>query len=157
MNDGLAFGPDDEAAFHAAREDLLTRFQGSPHGPVDGDTFVAACMLDFQWGYMDGRLGHWTTDRVEDLLLAYFPRKVTLEPADLELVAGQVIAFLRFLHGARELSGDSPARLEAHVRRVDGDFRAAMRDESSGGMAKRIVRQMTIEGIDPTTPGAIDA
>jgi len=78
----MRYGPDDEDAFFAARDELTTRFELSPGGHELG--WVAAQVLDFKWGYLDGDLSRWEPEEVEEILLGLFPAKVMLDPDDLD-------------------------------------------------------------------------
>ena len=73
----MRFGPDDEGAFDAARDHLVARFELSPGGNDAG--WVAAQVLDFKWGYLDGDLSKWRLDDVEAILLGLYPAKAMLD------------------------------------------------------------------------------
>lgn len=48
------FGPDDEEAFFAARDELIDSYRSA--AAPDVDAFVASTMFDYKWGYADGRI-----------------------------------------------------------------------------------------------------
>ena len=147
------FGPDDESAFYAARDELIDSFRSTTQ---DTDGFVASAMLDYKWGYADGRVFHWTRPDLEDLLLGHFPRKVTIDEEDILRVVPELGDFLRFLQRTNRLTGDSLHDLLDELSELRPDFATAMQDPANFGMAKSLFAQMQIEGVDVLQPGAID-
>lgn len=151
------FGPEDEEAFLAARDELLESYRAATDGRDDApDGFVAAAMLDFKWGYGDGRICDWRRTNVEELLLLHFPGKVTLDEEDFLRVAPDVADFLAFLDERGLLTGDPLPELRATADALVPEFVDAMRDPSRFGMAKRIVTQMRADGVDTTEQSAIE-
>jgi hypothetical protein len=103
--------------------------------------FVARTMLEWKWG-LDGRMGQWTEEDVEELLLDYAPRKL---PSDEETIADApacVAAFIDFLSGIRMLSGDLAGTLAACCNDLREEFAEEMRDRSRWGPAKAVAAQM---------------
>jgi hypothetical protein len=72
----------------------------------------AAVMLKWKGGYADGRIGHWTTDDLAELLRDFVPKALTRQPEALAAAPGAAFAFLRFLDARGSLSGDGIERLE---------------------------------------------
>jgi len=147
------FGPDDESAFYAARDELIDSFRSTTQ---DTDGFVASAMLDYKWGYADGRVFNWTRPDLEDLLLGHLPRKVTIDEEDILRVVPELGDFLRFLQRTNRLTGDSLHDLLDELSELRPDFATAMQDPANFGMAKSLFAQMQIEGVDVLQPGAID-
>lgn len=77
------FGPDDEQAFIAASGAVVDSYRAAASRRSDADPFVASTMLDFKRAYGDGRIFEWRRADLDDLLLSYFPRKVTVADEDL--------------------------------------------------------------------------
>ena len=150
----LLFGPDDEDAFYAARDELASRFERSPRGHDLGS--VAAQVLDLKWGYLDGDLSRWQPDEVEEILLGLFPAKVMLDPDDLGQVVAGFAGFLRFLGDEAVLPGGQTARLAESVERLAPRFRAAASDEGNWSMGKRLWSLAVSEGVDPSDPDAVE-
>ncbi len=148
------FGPDDEGAFYAARDELIDSFRSTAEQDTDG--FVASAMLEYKWGYADGRIFHWTRHYLEDLLLGHFPRKVTIDEEDILRVAREIGDFLGFLQRTNRLTGDSLPDLLDELNELRPDFAAAMQDPANFGIAKSLFTQMQAEGVDVLQPGAID-
>jgi hypothetical protein len=148
------FGPDDEGAFHAARDELIAAYEADTN-PAGGDTFAATAMLDWKWGYGDGRIVHWTGVDLEELLLDWFPRKVTLDRDDVPLVPSQVADFLSYLDRRDLLTGDPLARLHAKLEAVTPEFEQHMSEERAYGLAKTLALAMQADGVDLKDPEAL--
>jgi hypothetical protein len=147
------YGPDDEGAFSVARDELVSRFELSPGGHDLG--WVAAQVLDFKWGYLDGDLSRWEPEDVADILLGLYPAKVMLDPDDLDRVVAGFAGFLRFLGDDGIVPAGHAARLAESVERLAPRFRAAAMDESNWSMGKRLWSQTRSEGVDPSDPDAV--
>ncbi len=143
------FGVDDEEAFFASRDALVESYRSAMEGTDDAtDGFVAAMMLDYKWGYSDGHITRWRRTDIEDLLLGFFPRKVTLDDDDLLRVVPDVTDFLGFLDGQGLLSGEPLPGLEATARALIPEFVDAMGDSANFGLAKGLFGRMQAAGVD---------
>ncbi len=155
---------EDEKVLQREMDMLLDEFEQHarathpPDGVVwrDGD-FVASSMLQYKGDYADRRLCHWTRADLAEYLLDYFPRKVTVEDQTLPTVPECACAFLGFLHTRGSLSGEQLEHLVQACNELRGEFLERARDRSGWGLAKSLVMQMLAEGIDPSTPGAMEA
>ena len=114
-------------------------------------------MLQWKGGYDDGRLGRWTQADLAEYMLDYFPRKVSVDEETLTAVPECVRAFLGFLDARGSLSGEPLEQLEHACEELREEFQAQAHDSSHWGLAKSMVMQMQIEGIDPSAAGALDA
>ena len=150
---GLRFGPDDEDAFYVARDDLVSRFERTDDGHHLG--WVAAQVLDFKWGYLDGDLSRWEIEDVEEILLGLYPAKVVLDPDDLDQVVTGFAGFLRFLGDEGILAESQAARLTKSVEQLGPRFRAATKDDSNWSMGKRLWALAQSEGVDLEDAGAL--
>jgi hypothetical protein len=148
------FGPEHETEFHAARDELIDAYRSVSQEDVDG--FVASAMLDYKWGYAEGRIVHWTRPDLEDLLLGHVPRKIGIDDEDVLRVVPDVEDFLRYLQRTNRLTGDPLPELLDELNDLRQDFVAAMQDPANFGMAKSLVAQMEAEGVDMLQPGAVD-
>ncbi|MEE8406335.1 MAG: hypothetical protein V3S32_04225, partial [Acidimicrobiia bacterium] len=149
----MRFGPDDEDAFYAARDDLVSRFERTDDGYDLG--WVAAQVLDFKWGYLDGDLSRWEFEDVEEILLGLYPAKVVLDPDDLDQVVTGFAGFLRFLGDKGILAESQAARLTKSVEQLGPRFRAATKDDSNWSMGKRLWALAQSEGVDLEDAGAL--
>lgn len=155
----MRFGPDDESAFFAARDQLIDRFERwlveggrSPDLAADGPL-----VPDFKWSYLDGDLGWWTVGHLERLLLELYPRKVAAEPDLIETTIPSVSAFLEFLddQGLLSPASDPLSRLDEALAGLSDPFREAMVDRSGWGLAKSLFGAMTDEGVDTSDAEAM--
>lgn len=141
----LVFGPDDQEGFEAARDWIVTRFEKAHSG---GFGQVAAQVLDFKWGYLDGDLDHWSPEDVEEILLGLYPAKVMLDAAEIADVPVGFAALLRFLHHDR-LGHEPPLEVLADlVERLASRFHAAMNDEDNWSFGKRMWSTAVADGVD---------
>jgi hypothetical protein len=120
--------------------------------------FIARCMLDWKLGYGDGRLERWTLGDLRELLLDWFPRKVTADDETIAIGAEAVSRFLRFLADEDVLDAPVPlASLEAAVQRLRPQFEQACRDPRRWGPAKSLVAEMEADGVDLADEHAVAA
>jgi hypothetical protein len=154
----MEFGPEDEEAFFETRDALLEQFADWSGQAAPGtDPGLVQLVLDYKWGYGDGHLGRWTTADLHDLLIDWFPSKVTLDPEDVSLVPPTVRAFLEWLEatGLLDPGSDPPVALRATLERLAPRFPAAMDDPSRHGMAKSFFGLLQQSGVDLTDEGAV--
>lgn len=161
MSDGdghLRFGTDDEEAFEAARDELVTGFMrwlDRTGHEVDG-AGDARLALEWKWSHADGDLGWWRTGHLDRLLLEYYPRKVSSDPEDDTWTPVVLAALVNFLAATGRLTGasDPVEVLCDHLEDITDQFVDAMQDESRFGMAKSMLAGMDV---DPTDPASIQA
>ncbi|MCA1675566.1 MAG: hypothetical protein LC799_26415 [Actinobacteria bacterium] len=79
----MRFAPGDEDAFYERRNELLEEFQGwlTSSRLTGAEPGYAEVALDWKWGYQDGDLGRWTVTDLEEFLLGWCPRKLSV-PAE---------------------------------------------------------------------------
>jgi hypothetical protein len=154
----MEFRPEDEEAFHQAQDELLHRFAAWAERRVpEADPGLVQFALDYKWGYGDGHLGRWITADLTDLLISWFPRKVSVFAGEAERVVPSLRAFLDWLaeEGLLDPASDRPAALRATLERLAPRFSAAMDDPSRYGPAKSLVALMQSSGVDVTDQDAI--
>jgi hypothetical protein len=121
------------------------------HGP-----FVAHSALEWKIGYADRRLERWTLGDLRELLLDWFPRKVTADEETIAIAAGALSRFLRFLADDGLLDAPVPlASLQAAVERLRPRFEQACRDPRNWGLAKTMAARMAADGVDPHDGDAV--
>ena len=148
----MAFDGEDERAYFACRDELCTRFaEWAQREHYVADAGDVELLLDWKWGYGDGRLDHFDAADVEEFLLGWCPRKLASPP---ELIAGipdSVAAYVDFLAQERLLANGCSA---VAVRRACTDlaprFRSEMADPANFGMAKSL-----LDGLDGSDPDAL--
>ncbi|MFN2504173.1 MAG: hypothetical protein ABR540_08080, partial [Acidimicrobiales bacterium] len=80
----MRFGVEDEAAFQSRCDELLEDYAGwlqrqQPRGADAGDARVA---LGWKWGYAGGDLATWTVEDLDEFLLEWCPRKLSMPPEE---------------------------------------------------------------------------
>ena len=136
----MAFDSDDESAYFERREELCTQFnEWARRLDVDADAGDVELLLDWKWGYADGRLDHWDAADVEEFLLRWCPRKVASPPELIESIPRSVTAYVDFLaHEGLLAPGCSPAAVQRACKRLGPRFRREMADPANFGMAKSL-------------------
>ncbi len=119
--------------------------------------FVSCALLDWKRDYHDGHPAHWTTAHVEEFMLDFAPRKMTMEDEAIHTLPDCLAAFMSFLDRAGKLEGDSVDALRKTCERLRRKSIAACQDPSHWGMAKSIAMQMIADGVDPADPVAGEA
>jgi hypothetical protein len=155
----MAFGPDDEDGFVAARDSLLEHFErwlgdeqllpAREAVEMAGDAGVA---LDWKWGYGDGDLARWRTQDVGAFLLDWCPRKLSVPQSECRSIPAALAAFTTFLGATGQLGpgSSSAAALSDATASATDDFVAAMGDASNFGLAKSLFSAAGDDGVDLT-------
>lgn len=150
------FGPDDEDEFYETRRRILDEYTADPAGRTDGDTFVASLMLEYKWGYADGRIYHWSRPDLDGLLLDYFPRKVSIGSDEAVPITQDAARFLAYLDRRGLLTGEPRPTLEARLAQLVEPLAEALADEGHFGLAKQLGMRMMDAGVDPTDAAAVE-
>lgn len=161
---GLYVHPEDQEEFERLSGEILSDFEQAvvaraPEASalrLSGE-FMAGSMLNWKWSYGDGRLSRWTAAEVEEFLLDYVPRKISLHDDEVDHPIVGAIAFLDFLADAGVLEGDTPETLARIAASLRTDVAEALRDRSRWGPAKALMTQAGAEGVDFADGGALQA
>lgn len=135
----MRFGVDDEAEFRACSDALLADYAGwlerQSVGADPDDGWVA---LDWKWSYAGGDLGTWTVADLDEFLLGWCPRKLSMTPDECPDFPASVGVFCTFLAARGLLSSrsDPPKLLHRHCERLSRAFVREMSDPANFGMAK---------------------
>ncbi|MBM0224323.1 hypothetical protein [Micromonospora sp. ATA51] len=145
--------------FISARDRLVRRFDRwarRHRRPVDA--FVLESLLDHRWADGDGLLGRWQPEDLEDALLDWFPRQVTLPPEQWAAVTPTVRAFVDFLFDQDLADRRCADRHLLHVAldKLAAPFADGMADQSRYGLAKFWTGRMLHEGVDPSDQAAAE-
>ncbi len=156
--------PEEDAVEDALLDELVGdygRYVYNEHGPDSAvwrhGEFVSCALLDWKRDYHDGHPTRWTVAHVEEFMLDFAPRKMTMDDEAIQAVTDCLAAFMGFLDRAGKLEGDSVEALMEICERLRHKSVAACRDPSHWGMSKSIVMQMIADGVDPTDPIAGEA
>jgi hypothetical protein len=148
----MTFDCEDERAYFARREELCTQFAKWAHQQgVDADAGDVELLLDWKWGYGDGRLDRWNAADVEEFLLKWCPRKLASPPDLLKGIPDSVGAYVDFLaHEGLLARGCSPSTVRRACADLGPRFLREMADPANFGMAKSL-----FGGLDDTDPNAL--
>ncbi|MEU0833594.1 hypothetical protein [Streptomyces sp. NPDC005969] len=149
----MIFNPAEENEYEAACDLFVHRFdRWARENGIDADPFVAEAALEYRHiGTPDGRLGLWDQRHIEEFLLDWVPRSVTVlpdeEPAD---APGTLRALLRYLD-AVHLADPRGASLSEGLEAIEAAaprYADAMADRSRWGMAKFWITTAAEQGVD---------
>ena len=141
----MRFGVEDDDAFHARREELVADYAGwLALQPVDADAGDARPALDWKWGYADGDLSIWTVPDLDEFLLRWCPRKLSMTPEHNAGFPASIGVFCTFLaaRGLLSPASDSAKTLHRHCERLSRAFVKEMSDPANFGMAKGLVARV---------------
>ncbi|PIB07027.1 hypothetical protein B1C81_21985 [Streptomyces sp. HG99] len=149
----MIFNPAEENEYEAVCALLVHRFeQWAWENGIDADPFVVEAALDYRHlGTPDGRLGLWDQRHIEEFLLDWVPRTVTVlpdeEPADAPGTLRCLLRYLDAVHLADPRGASLPEVLEA-VDAVAPRYAEAMTDRSRWGLAKFWITTAAERGVD---------
>lgn len=149
----MIFNPAEENEYEAVRGLLVHRFeQWAWENGIDADPFVVETALDYRHlGTPDGRLGLWDQRHIEEFLLDWVPRTVTVlpdeEPADAPGTLRCLLRYLDAVHLADPRGASLPEVLEA-VDAAAPRYAEAMADRSLWGLAKFWITAAAEQGVD---------
>ena len=118
-------------------------------------TSVATLLFEFRAWYRDG--DPWDEEMLHQALMGHLPRKADLDEADVHATPGATHFVLQFLGEVGEISDGMLGRMTAELAELAPEFVRAMADPDNFGMAKRLARQMDLEGIDPSQAEELQA
>ncbi|MGQ0779362.1 MAG: hypothetical protein ACT4NY_33935 [Pseudonocardiales bacterium] len=159
----MSFTPDQEDAFHARKDEVLDDFAAwlATSDVTDADAGDAGVALDWKWGCQDGQLGRWTVADLEEFLLAWCPRKLSMPPAECSGFPSPIRAFMTYLAARGLLAPGSGAlsQLQRYCERNVSRFVTEMANPANYGMAKGLfARAGGLEpGVDLSDENAVAA
>lgn len=142
--------PDD-----AAREALFAEFRAAGGAADEEAEAIVAHCLDYSCDYLGEDGLRWSPIVVEQFMLDYVPRKVSLNLAEVRRLPAVLRAWVRFALVKRGLEERWIAEAEGAVDQFAKQFRAATTDASTSGPAKSIANAMLAEGTDILDPAAV--
>lgn len=144
--------PDD-----GARETIATEFLATAggDGQEEADIIVSHC-LDYVCDYLGEDPFRWSPIVVEQFLLDYLPRKVSLGLATVAQLPAVLRAWVRFALTKRGLEERWIVETEEAVDRFAGAFRSAMTDVDQFGPAKLLGNALLRDGVDPLDQASVD-
>jgi hypothetical protein len=142
--------------FAAGAEAWLRRC-GHADERLEGGVLAAELMADFRVHYLGESPTGWTVTDLDEFLLDWIPRKISLDESEIALVLIGVGDVFRYLGATDRLPARLADELCAHTDRLTTDFAEAMSDPSLRGPAKAIVEAMNAEGVEIGDPDALQA
>ena len=136
----MSYTVEDEDAFQVRRDEVLDDYAGwlAASNVSDAEAGDAGVAMDWKWGYQDGELGRWTVADLEEFLLGWCPRKLSMPAEQCADFPRSICAFMTFL-AARGLlapgSGTLP-QLQRCCERSTSRFVTKMADPAHYGLAK---------------------
>jgi hypothetical protein len=136
----MSYTVEDEDAFQVRRDEVLDDYAGwlAASHVSDAQAGDAGLAMDWKWGYQDGELGRWTVADLEEFLLGWCPRKLSMPAEQCAGFPTSIRAFMTFL-AARGLlapgSGTLP-QLQRWCERNTSRFVTKMADPAHYGLAK---------------------
>ena len=124
---------------------------------AEAAAFAVGLMGDFRAFYLDADLTGWSAQELEEFLLDWVPRKVSLTGDDAAGFPEAVADALGFLGATGRLGEQQAEALVAQVRRLEDDFVQGMADPALAGPAKLLFEAMSAEGVEPGDPEAMQA
>ena len=149
----FAYDLEDEEAYEQARDRLIEDFErwGLTRQTASLAVFMAQCACDYRFTTGDGLLTRWSALLVEDFLMRYTVRKVSLPREDWPGVVPGLRAWFDYLASTGQLDprGEPADRLAAAADALCERFLAAMADQEQWGPAKFWMMTALERGIDP--------
>jgi hypothetical protein len=105
-------------------------------------------MGEFRAFYLGADLSSWTARELDEFLLDWVPRKVSLTEGDVDGFPETVVLALTFLGAGGRLDDRQVASLSERVRRSAGRFAAEMADPANAGPAQVLFEAMTADGVE---------
>jgi hypothetical protein len=136
----MSYTVEDEDAFQVRRDEVLDDYAGwlAASHVSDAQAGDAGLAMDWKWGYQDGELGRWTVADLEEFLLGWCPRKLSMPAEQCAGFPSSIRAFMTFL-AARGLlapgSGTLP-QLQRWCERNTSRFVTKMANPAHYGLAK---------------------
>lgn len=145
----MALGiPKTDEQYASFRDESCAGFERWLEGP-DGEELgpELGLLLDWKWTHAeDGRLDRLTKVELEEFLLEWCPRTLSVPGAQVAELPSVIALGVHYLADVGLLSsGDSPAQLADHARRLAGVFVEEMDNPEKCGMAKGLFNHLGIE------------
>ncbi|MGH3905262.1 MAG: hypothetical protein ACRDTE_13890 [Pseudonocardiaceae bacterium] len=136
----MSFTVEDEDAFHTRRDELLDDYAGwlASSNVTEAQAGDAGLAMDWKWGYQDGELGRWTIADLEEFLLGWCPRKLSMPAEECAGFPRSIGAFMTFLAAQGLLAPGSGtlSQLQRCCERNTSRFVTKMADPANFGLAK---------------------
>ena len=141
----------------AERDEIIDAFLATPGLPAEGDAeIIARHGLDYTCDYLGEGPYRWSPIVIEQFMLDFVPRKVSLSLAEVKALPDVLRAWVRFALERRGLEERWIVEAVDAVDTFERQFRAEATDPDAFGPAKSIAAQMQADGVDFGDPAAIE-
>ena len=142
------------------RQRLIREFLASDHIASGGDApdadLIASHCLDYSCDYLGDDGLRWSPIVVEQFMLDYLPRKVSMSLAEVRQVPTVLRGWVRFALARRGLEERWIAETQSAVDANAKAFRSAMTNVDEFGLAKRLGASMLADGVAPLDQASVD-
>ncbi len=151
----------EDEARTAAASALASEAQGWLSGKgfdrerAESGGFAMGLMGDFRAFYLDADLTGWEAVELDEFLVDWVPRKVSIGDDEIAGFPEAVADALLFLGATGRLDEAAAEALAAHARELEVEFADAMADPARAGPAKLLFDAMTTEGVEIGDPEAM--
>jgi hypothetical protein len=141
-----------------ARQALVDEFLHSPHAPrgTDESAAIASLCLDYSCDYLGEDGLRWSPIVIEQFMLDFLPRKVSLSLPQVRALPGVLRAWVRFALTRRGMEERWIAEAEAAVGHHEKEFRKAVTDAGQFSPAKALANAMLADGVDLLDQPTVD-
>ncbi|MBI3749243.1 MAG: hypothetical protein HY262_10430 [Chloroflexi bacterium] len=146
-------GPPDDSEREAIAAEFLSASALTDHS--EADIIVSHC-LDYVCDYLGEDPFRWSPIVVEQFLLDYLPRKVSLGLGAVAQLPAVLRAWVRFALLKRRLEERWIVETEEAVDQFAPEFRQAMTDADEFGPAKLLGNAMLADGVNPLDQASVD-
>jgi hypothetical protein len=131
--------------------------EGLEHERTEAAAFATGLMGDFRAFYLDADLFGWEADELEEFLLDWVPRKVSLQGEEIGGFTKAVADAFRFFGETGRLGEREAEALAEQALSSGEEFAAEMADPAKAGPSRRLFDAMAAEGVEIGDPDAMHA
>ncbi|HET9254401.1 MAG TPA: hypothetical protein VFO16_04255, partial [Pseudonocardiaceae bacterium] len=139
----MSFTAEDEDAFYIRRDEVLDDYAAwlASSNVANAEAYDAGVALDWKWAYQDGELGRWTVADLDEFLLGWCPRKLTMPSEECAEFPASIRAFMTFLaaRGLLAPGSGTPSQLQRWCDHSTSRFVRKMTDPANYGLAKGLL------------------
>jgi hypothetical protein len=141
----------------AVESETWFRDQGLPPQRVDAAALATGLMADFRADYLGLDADAWVADELDEFLLDWVPRKVSLDDDEVDEFPGAVADAFLFLGATGRMAGGEAAELSTRALGHGARFIEAMGDPARVGPAGAIIAAMRADGVEVGDEEAVQA
>lgn len=131
--------------------------RGHSRERAEAGAFATGLMGDFRAFTLDADLTGWELEDLDEFLLDWVPRKVSLADDEVAAFPDAVADSLRFLGATERLDAAKAERLAEQARAMQSDFAEAVVDSAPAGPSKLLLDAMRADGVEVGDRDAMQA